>query len=83
VFAFLPLHTPYTIHTYIYILTCIYILCIHTHSWWEHIFFSGSTRVGKIVARAAEEHLPPYVLALGGKSPTIIYDSAVDLMLEL
>ena len=38
--------------------------------------------MGKIVARAAAEHLPPYVLELGGKSPTIIDDSAVDLMLE-
>ena len=74
--------SSYTIHTYIYILTCIYILYIHTYSWWEPIFFSGSTRVGKIVARAAAEHLPPYVLELGGKSPTIIDDSAVDLMLE-
>jgi len=63
-------------------LTCIYILCIHTHRWWEPIFFSGSTRVGKIVARAAAEHLPPYVLELGGKSPTIIDDAAVDLLFE-
>ena len=84
-FAFLPLHTPYIhtyIHAYIFILTCIYILYIRTHRWWEPIFFSDSTRVGEIVARAAAEHLPPYVLELGGKSPTIIDDSAEDLMLD-
>jgi aldehyde dehydrogenase (NAD+) len=39
---------------------------------WDHIFFTGSTAVGKIVAQAAARHLTPCVLELGGKSPCII-----------
>lgn len=42
----------------------------------DHIFFTGSTAVGKIVARAAAEHLTPTVLELGGKSPAIVTDGA-------
>ncbi|MFP5257153.1 MAG: aldehyde dehydrogenase family protein [Acidimicrobiia bacterium] len=38
----------------------------------DHIFFTGSTNVGRIVARAAAEHLTPTVLELGGKSPAIV-----------
>lgn len=38
----------------------------------DHIFFTGSTAVGRIVARAAAEHLTPTVLELGGKSPVIV-----------
>lgn len=41
----------------------------------DHIFFTGSTAVGKIVMRAAAEHLTPVTLELGGKSPAIIDDS--------
>ncbi len=44
----------------------------------DHIFFTGSTRVGKIVMRAAAEHLASVTLELGGKSPCII-DAAADL----
>ena len=47
---------------------------------WDFIFFTGSTKVGKIVAKAAAKHLTPVVLELGGKSPCIIDDS-VDLKL--
>lgn len=39
---------------------------------WDHIFFTGSTQVGRVVARAAAEHLTPNVLELGGKSPCIV-----------
>jgi aldehyde dehydrogenase (NAD+) len=46
---------------------------------WDKIFFTGSTRVGRIVSRAAAEHLTPVSLELGGKSPTIIDESVVDL----
>ncbi len=42
----------------------------------DHIFFTGSGFVGKIVAEAAAKHLTPVVLELGGKSPTIIDSSA-------
>lgn len=36
------------------------------------IFFTGSPTVGKVVMRAASEHLCPVVLELGGKSPCIV-----------
>jgi len=39
---------------------------------WDHICFTGSTRVGRIVAKAAAEHLTPVTLELGGKSPVIV-----------
>jgi aldehyde dehydrogenase (NAD+) len=38
----------------------------------NHIFFTGSPQVGKIVMRAAANHLASVTLELGGKSPTII-----------
>jgi aldehyde dehydrogenase (NAD+) len=44
----------------------------------DHIFFTGSGRVGRIVMRAAAEHLTPVTLELGGKSPTFV-DESVDL----
>lgn len=39
---------------------------------WGHILFTGSSRVGKIVYKAAAETLSPVTLELGGKSPTIV-----------
>ena len=39
---------------------------------WDHIIFTGSTRIGKIVAAAAAKHLTPTTLELGGKCPVII-----------
>ncbi|MCS6904217.1 MAG: aldehyde dehydrogenase [Bacteroidia bacterium] len=42
----------------------------------EYIFFTGSTKVGKIVMRAAAEHLTPVTLELGGKSPCLVEQSA-------
>ncbi|MFN2395268.1 MAG: aldehyde dehydrogenase [Bacteroidales bacterium] len=44
----------------------------------DYIFFTGSTQVGKIIMKAAAEHLTPVTLELGGKSPTII-DSTANL----
>lgn len=38
----------------------------------DHIFFTGSTAVGKIVMKAAAEHLSSVTLELGGKSPVVI-----------
>lgn len=38
----------------------------------DHIFFTGSTRVGKVVMEAAAKHLTPVTLELGGKSPAIV-----------
>ncbi|MGC4023263.1 MAG: aldehyde dehydrogenase family protein [Cyclobacteriaceae bacterium] len=42
----------------------------------DHIFFTGSPAVGKIVMRAAAENLSSVTLELGGKSPVIIDSSA-------
>lgn len=44
----------------------------------DHIFFTGSPAVGKIVMKAAAEHLSSVTLELGGKSPAII-DASADL----
>ncbi|KAF9647400.1 NAD-aldehyde dehydrogenase [Thelephora ganbajun] len=45
---------------------------------WDHILYTGSGRVGKIVAAAAAKHLTPVTLELGGKCPTIV-DPRVNL----
>jgi coniferyl-aldehyde dehydrogenase len=42
----------------------------------DHLVFTGSTRVGRIVAEAAGRNLTPVTLELGGKSPTIVDISA-------
>lgn len=39
---------------------------------WDHLIFTGSTAVGKIVMAAAAKNLTPVTLELGGKSPTLI-----------
>ncbi len=38
----------------------------------DHIFFTGGTRVGQIVMEAAAKQLTPVTLELGGKSPCIV-----------
>lgn len=43
---------------------------------WDHIFFTGGTEVGRIYAKAGAEHLSRVTLELGGKSPTIVTQSA-------
>ncbi|MFJ8893191.1 aldehyde dehydrogenase family protein [Leifsonia sp. NPDC102414] len=45
---------------------------------WDHIFYTGNGRVGRIVAAAAVENLTPVTLELGGKSPVYV-DDTVDL----
>jgi aldehyde dehydrogenase (NAD+) len=42
----------------------------------DFIFFTGSTYVGKIVARAAAENLTPVLLELGGINPALVDDTA-------
>lgn len=42
----------------------------------DHIFFTGSTRVGKLVMAAAAKHLATVTLELGGKSPVIVDEGA-------
>jgi len=43
---------------------------------WDHIFFTGSSAVARIVMEAAAQHLTPVTLELGGKSPCIVDQSA-------
>ena len=43
-----------------------------SHLPFDHMVFTGSTRVGKMVMKAASENLVPVTLELGGKSPTIV-----------
>ena len=45
---------------------------------WDHIFFTGSGRVGRLVMAAAARHLTPVTLELGGKNPAIV-DASADL----
>lgn len=42
----------------------------------DFIFFTGSSAVGKVVMRAAAEHLTPVILELGGQNPTIVDETA-------
>ncbi|BDX04668.1 aldehyde dehydrogenase family protein [Planctobacterium marinum] len=42
----------------------------------DHILYTGGEAVGKIVMRAAAEHLTPVTLELGGKSPCVVDKSA-------
>ncbi len=52
-----------------------------TNTWllknrFDHIFFTGSPAVGRVVMTAAAQHLTPVSLELGGKSPCIVEGSA-------
>jgi coniferyl-aldehyde dehydrogenase len=42
----------------------------------DHLFYTGSTAVGRLVMQAAANNLTPVTLELGGKSPCIIADDA-------
>lgn len=42
----------------------------------DHVFYTGGTEVGKIVMKAAAKNLTSVTLELGGKSPTIVDDTA-------
>lgn len=42
----------------------------------DHIFYTGSTAVGKIIMRAAAERMVPVVLECGGKCPVYVADDA-------
>lgn len=42
----------------------------------RHINFTGSTKVGRIIAKTAAEYLKPVLLELGGKAPLIVLDDA-------
>ena len=47
---------------------------------WDHIFYTGNGTVGRVVMEAAAKHLTPVTLELGGKSPTIV-DETADLQI--
>jgi coniferyl-aldehyde dehydrogenase len=42
----------------------------------DHLFFTGSTAVGRLVAQAAAKNLTPVTLELGGKSPALVHETA-------
>ena len=57
------------------------------HKPWDHLTYTGSPEVGKIIMRAAAENLTPVTLELGGKNPTVfakdgIEDSLIRRFLE-
>jgi aldehyde dehydrogenase (NAD+) len=47
-----------------------------TENRFDHIFYTGSTQVGKIIYKYAAEQLVPVTLELGGKSPAVITSDA-------
>ena len=46
------------------------------HAKVKRINFTGSSRVGRIIAKRAAEHLKPVLLELGGKAPLVVLDDA-------
>ena len=49
---------------------------LSAHSGVDHISFTGSVGVGKLIQRQAAEHIVPVTLELGGKSPQLVFDDA-------
>lgn len=46
---------------------------------WDHLLYTGSPAIGRVVAKAAAENLVPTTLELGGKCPAVVLDDAVDM----
>ncbi|SHF51421.1 aldehyde dehydrogenase (NAD+) [Litoreibacter ascidiaceicola] len=46
------------------------------HAGVNHVSFTGSVGVGKLIQRQASEHIVPVTLELGGKSPQLVFDDA-------
>lgn len=47
---------------------------------YDHIFFTGSSKIARFITAAAAKHLTPVVLELGGQGPCIVTKSAdIDL----
>lgn len=46
------------------------------HFRFNHVFYTGSTAVGKLIYKMAAEHLVPVTLELGGKSPCVVESDA-------
>ena len=55
---------------------------LETHRW-DHVFFTGGTRVGREVAVAAARHLTPLTLELGGKSSVFVSEDIADDELQV
>jgi coniferyl-aldehyde dehydrogenase len=48
------------------------------HKPWDHLTYTGSPEVGKIIMRAAAENLTPVTLELGGKNPTVFAEDGIE-----
>ncbi len=46
---------------------------------WDHLLYTGSPGIGRVIAKAAAENLVPTTLELGGKCPAVVLDDAVDM----
>jgi aldehyde dehydrogenase (NAD+) len=51
-------------------------VALSSHSGIQHISFTGSVAVGKLIQAAAAKHVVPVTLELGGKSPQLIFSDA-------
>ncbi|XP_010530214.1 PREDICTED: aldehyde dehydrogenase family 3 member H1 [Tarenaya hassleriana] len=49
---------------------------------WDKIFYTGNSRIARIIMAAAAKHLTPVVLELGGKSPVVV-DSGINLQVAV
>ena len=45
---------------------------------WDHLLYTGSPAIGRVIMRAAAENLTPVTLELGGKCPAIMTEGSVD-----
>jgi coniferyl-aldehyde dehydrogenase len=46
---------------------------------WDHLLYTGSASIGRVIMKAAAENLTPVTLELGGKCPAILTEGAVNL----
>jgi coniferyl-aldehyde dehydrogenase len=46
---------------------------------WDHLLYTGSPAIGRVVMQAAAQNLTPVTLELGGKCPAILTEDAVDM----
>ena len=77
----MALHTLYRLPSYILILLILRVVVGGVEETtallkerFDYIFYTGSTQVGRIIREAANKHLTPCTLELGGKSPVFIGD---------
>jgi len=46
---------------------------------WDHLLYTGSPGLGRVIMKAAAENLTPVTLELGGKCPAVLTDDSVDM----